>query len=119
MSDYKMNKPTIAGQETLWYRTLIAMYKADKPLSKKEWLTLAEVSFSDEKPKITKTAYGSRSEWSYRHWRGLYPAMFKHFQFLNLVYYNCKSKKWYMNRKRYELFCRELKVSPMGVLYGD
>jgi hypothetical protein len=112
MSDYKMNRPIIAGQETLWYRTLRAIYLADKPLSKKEWLILAHISFSDEKPETTKTPYGIKSKWSYRHWRGLYPAMFKHFQRLKLVNYNCKEKKWSMNRLDYKIFCLDLNVKP-------
>ncbi len=118
MSDYKMNKPIVAGQETLWYRTLIAIYEANKPLSKKEWLKAAKISYSDFPPKIEKDALGIHSRWSYRHWRGLYPAMFKHFQRLNLVEYDCRSKKWIMNRMHYESFCRTLGVSPVGVLYG-
>jgi hypothetical protein len=112
MPDYKMNTPIRAGQETLWYRTLRAIYKADKPLSKKEWLTLANVSYSDFPPQIEKDVLGIHSRWSYRHWRGLYPAMFKHFQYLKLVSYNCKTKKWSMNKPDYKIFCLSLNIEP-------
>jgi hypothetical protein len=105
MSDYKMNKPIVGNKKTLWYKTLIAIYKANKPLCKKEWLKAANISFSDEKPIFSSTG---NSQWSYRHWRGLYPAMFKHFQYLDLVFYSTKDKKWYMNRKNYEKFCKNL-----------
>lgn len=119
MSDYKMNTPIIAGNETLWYRTLIAIYSANKSLRKKEWLKAAKIQYSDFPPKIEKGALGLHSRWSYRHWRGLYPAMFKHFQRLNLVSYNCKTKMWSMNRTQYESFCKNLSVSPTGVCYAN
>jgi hypothetical protein len=114
MPDYKMNRPMITGKETLWYRTLRAIYLANKPLKKKEWLALADIPFSDEPPKMMKSLYGGsiRSKWSYRHWRGLYPAMFRHFQRLKLVSYNCKTKKWSMNSSNYEIFCLSLNVRP-------
>jgi hypothetical protein len=113
MSDYKMNRPIIADQETLWYRTLRAIYKANKPLHKKEWLKAANVKFSEESPIFTTAGYGiTKSRWPYRHWRGLYPAMFKHFQRLKLVNYNCKEKKWSMNRLDYKIFCLSLNIKP-------
>lgn len=112
MSDYKMNRPIICGEETLWYRTLRAIYKENRPLRKKEWLKAADISYSDCPPHIEKDTLGIHSRWSYRHWRGLYPAMFKHFQILKLTYYNPKDKNWYMNRNEYEKFCRKLRVKP-------
>lgn len=108
-----MNTPIIIGKETLWYRTLRAIYLADRPLRKKEWLTLANISFSDEKPKeiIDELGY-KRTSWSYRHWRGLYPAMFKHFQWFGLVGYDCKTKEWSLNKLEYIKFCEKLNVKP-------
>ena len=119
MPDYKMNTPVITGKETLWYRTLIAIYLANKPLHKKEWLKAAKIKFSDEPPIFTTVGYGiTRSRWSYRHWRGLYPAMFKHFQRLELVSYNCKERKWTINKAQYKSFCKNLRVDPTGVRYA-
>lgn len=112
MSDYKMNTPVRGGQEVLWYRTLRALYLANRPLSKKEWLTAAGISYSDFPPKQEKDVLGIHTRWSYRHWRGLYPAMFKHFQWLKLVRYNCREKKWTMDRLSYRIFCLSLNVEP-------
>lgn len=107
-----MNTPIRGGEETLWYQTLRALYRANKPLRKKEWLKAAGISYSELSPIIQKDVLGTHSRWPYRHWRGLYPAMFKHFQYLRLVKYNCKEKTWEMNRLEYKLFCLILNVEP-------
>ena len=112
MADYRMNTPVIAGRETIWYKMLKSLYRFNKPVHKKEWLFMTAIPFSDKKPKITKTAYGSRSKWSYRHWRGLYPAMFKQFQWMGLVHYNCKTKMWYLHKPEYRALCKQLSVKP-------
>lgn len=113
MSDYKMNTPIIVGKETLWYRTLRAIYLANKPLRKKEWLDLAKISYSDEDPLEIVSEFGcKRTKWSYRHWRGLYPSMFKHFQWFGLVHYDCKTKTWHLHRPEYKMYCKNLGVKP-------
>lgn len=108
-----MNTPIIAGKETLWYRTLRALYRANKPVHKKEWLDLAKISYSDDNPlEITNERGHKRTKWSYRHWRGLYPAMFKHFQWFKLVRYSHKENRWHLNKLEYEIYCKKLNVEP-------
>jgi hypothetical protein len=117
MSGYMLNKPVLAGKETKWYRMLKAIYKANRPLHKKEWFSLAGIEYSD---KVTRSIKNSLSflldfelrgsKYSYRHWKGLYPDLFKEFQYQNLVHYDPQIKKWKMDRPVYEAFCRRLQI---------
>lgn len=121
MSGYKLNRPVLGGVETKWYRMLRAIYKANQPLHKKEWFALAEIPFSDQAPKIG--VFGGQmgiedglyepyrsSKWPYRHWKGLYPDLFKELQRQHLIEYDPKIKKWKLNRFRYKLFCDHLNI---------
>jgi hypothetical protein len=118
MSGYKMNMP-VKAFPTIWYRMLRAIYKANKPLHKKEWFTLARVHFSDSVSVVHKdfkylqVLLGEpKTRYSYRHWKGLYPDMFKAFQWRNLVKYDSKERKWNINKRNYESFCSTLNVKP-------
>lgn len=88
MSYYRLNTPVRAGKKTKWYRLLEAIAKTRLPfIHKVVWLSLADVEFSNENPIVYDKRCRQKTRWSYRHWRGIYPALFSKFRRTGLVIY--------------------------------